>query len=317
MAEGHYYYYGNKDFINGLESYYGVLRRDPNNSIALEHVGYVQRRMGKWDSALDNFLEVYKRDPYNADLVRSIAENYFYLRDFPQAENFHKKALDIAPNFAHPVVSLGIIAFQKSGDPKDGVAAMDTKVEVIFPRWFAGIRPYILALTGDIKAAEKDIYAVPITVFQLDSLVNLRDYYLGEVHKIVGDNSKAESYFNSIVPNLEIAYRLDPKSDEVMRFLSRSYAYLGKKEEAISVAISQVENLSISDDAYWGATNERELAEIYMLTGEYDKALILVEKLLSVPSELSVEALKVWPVWKPLHDLPQYKNIINKYGPEA
>jgi len=79
MAEGHYYYYGNKDFINGLESYYGVLRRDPNNSIALEHVGYVQRRMGKWESALHHFLEVSERDPYNADLVRSIAENYYLL----------------------------------------------------------------------------------------------------------------------------------------------------------------------------------------------------------------------------------------------
>ena len=315
LAEGHYYYYGNKDLIKGLEIYYGVLRNDPNNSIALEHVGYVLRRMGKWDAALEKFMEVYRSDPYNADLVRSIAENYFYLRNFSKAEIYFKKALDIAPTFAHPYVTLGTIAFQKSGDPKDGLAAMETEFKVNHRYWTAGLRPYFLALTGNLSAANEELNALPATVFVLGDSINIRNFFLGVVHNIVGEKTKADGFFNSIVSDLEIAYRLDPKNGELMAYLSYAYAYLGRKEEAISVAQSRVENLPISDDAYWGATNQQGLAEIYMLTGENGKALILVEKLLSVPSEMSVEALRVWPVWKPLHELPRYKEIIKKYGP--
>ena len=317
LSEGHYHYYGNKDYINGLESYYGVLRNDPNNSIALEHVGYVLRRMGKWVAALDKFLEVYRTDPYNADLVRSIGDSYFHLRNFPQSEIYFKKALDIAPKFTHPYVVLGRIAFQKSGDPKDGLAATKTEIKVHDLPWLAGERSYFLALTGNLDAAIEEINDVPTDDFQWGPTVNGRNFFLGNVHRLVGEKTKADDYFNSIVPDLEIAYRLEPENNQWMLLLSFSYAYLGRKGEAISVARRQVENVSISDDAYWGSRNEFDLAHIYMIVGEYDKALDKVDLLLSIPSPMSVETLEAFSVWKPLHDLPRYKDIIKKYEPQS
>ena len=319
LSEGHYHYYGNKDYINGLESYYGVLRNDPNNSIALEHVGYVLRRMGKWETALDKFLEVYKRDPYNADLVRSIGDSYFNLRNFSQSEIYFKKALDIAPKFAHPYVTLGVIAFQKSGDPKEGLAAMESETKVNYPRWLgvAGVRPYLLALSGNLDAAVEEINTIPTADFQWGPIVNVRNFFLGEMHWLVGEKTKADDYFDSILPDLEIAYRLEPKTDQWLRLLSFSYAYLGRKEEAISVARRRVENVSISDDAYWGSGNEFDLAHVYMIVGEYDMALDKVDLLLSIPSPMSIATFKAYPIWKPLHDLPRYKEIIKKYKPDA
>jgi len=317
LAEGHYHYYANRDYIRALESYYGVLRNDPNNSIALEHVGYVQRRMGKWVASLDKHLEAYKRDPYNIDLVRSIGDNYFYLRNFLQAEIYFKKALDISPKLTHPYVALARIAFQKSGDPEDALAAMNTKIRVTNFEWYARVKIYFIALTGNLNTVNELINSVPSSDFQLGPLVNSRNFHLGMAHKIVGEKTKADDYLNSIVPDLEIAYRLEPKKDQWMRLLSYSYAYLGRKEEAISVALNRVENIKISEDAFWGTRIEYDLAWIYMIVGEYDKAFDKVELLLSIPSPMSVETLEAFPIWKPLHNLPRYKEIVKKFGPQA
>jgi len=317
LVEGHYHYYANRDYIDALESYYRVLRKDPNNSVALEHIGYVQRRMGKWVASLDKLFEAYKRDPYNIDLVRSIGINYLYLRNFTQSEIFYRKALEISPNFTHPYIMLGKIAFQKSGNPEDALAAMATEIKVKDLEWYLGIKSYYFALSGDLDAALETISSVPKVEFQLGPLVNSRNFYIGLAHKIVGDNARADKYFNSVLPDLEIAYGLDPKKDLWMRYLSHSYAYLDRKEEAISVALSRVENLGISNDAYWGSRVELDLAQVYMIVGEYDKALDKVELLLSIPSPMSVGTLEAYPIWKPLHDLPRYKEIVKKFGPQA
>jgi len=317
LAEGHFHYFSNKDYSEALESYYRVLRNDPNNSVALEHVGYLQRRIGKWVDSLDKLLEVYKRDPYNTDLVRSIADSYFHLRNFHQSEIYFKKALDISPKFTHPYVMLSEIAFQKSGDPGDALAAMATEFKVNDLRWYLGVKSRYLALSGDLDAALETINSVLKDEFQLGSLVNSRNFRLGMVHKLFGENEKSDKYFNSVLPDLEIAYRLEPKKDRWMQLLSFSYAYLGRKEEAMSVALRRVENLGISNDTFLGSRVEFEVAQVYTIVGEYDMALDKVEILLSVPSPMSVDILETDPVWKPLHDLLRYKEIIKQYESEA
>ena len=317
LAEGHFHYYGNKDYSKALESYYRVLRNDPNNSVALEHVGYVQRRIGKWVASLDNLLEVYKSDPYNADLVRSIADTYFNLRNFIQSEIFFRKALDISPKFTHPYVGLSEIAFQVSGNPGNALTAMATENKVNDFAWYLSVKSYYLALSGDLDAALETISSVPKSEFQSGPVVNVRNFHLGRIHRIVGQHAKADKYFNSLLPDLETSYRLEPKKDKWMWFLSFAYAYTGRKEEAISVVQSRVENLSISDDTFLGAIIEFEAAQVYTIVGEYDKALDKVELLLSIPSPMSVETLEAFPVWESLHDLPRYKEIVKKFGPQA
>ena len=217
IAEGHFHYFGNRDYISALESYYRVLRIDPNNSIALEYIGYVQRRMGKWNASLEKLLEVYKRDPYNTDLVTAIAESYYYLRNFSNSEDFYTKALDISPKFPLPYIGLADIAFQRSGNPEDALSAMVTDVKVNDVGWYLTEKSYFLALSGDLEGALEMINSLSNTEFQSGFFVNNRNYHLSRIHKVAGENAKADIYSKSALPDLEIAYRLEPQKNSLLK----------------------------------------------------------------------------------------------------
>ena len=317
IADGHFHYFFHKDYISALESYYGVLRIDPNNSVALEYIGYVQRRMGKWNASLEKLLEVYKRDPYNTDLVTAIAESNYYLRNFSQSKKFYRKSLDISPQFTHPYIALAENGFQRTGNPEDALAAMATTVQVNDMGWYLSEKAYFLSISGDLEGALEMINSLSNTEFQSGTFVNNRNYHLSRIHRIAGENSIADNYSESALQELEIAFRLEPENNYLLQALSFTYAYLSLKEEAKSVTASWVDKLGISIDTFMGSIVEMEAAKIYTIIDEYDMALDKIELLLSIPSPLNVGNLKADPIWKPLYDLPRYKEIVKKYGADA
>ena len=73
------------------------------------------------------------------------------------------------------------------------------------------------------------------------------------------------------------------------------------------------ELMSISNDAMDGSDQAIELAKIYSRVGEADKALNLIDELLSIPCELSVGLLRLDPVWDPLRDHPRFQALLEKY----
>ena len=77
-----------------------------------------------------------------------------------------------------------------------------------------------------------------------------------------------------------------------------------------------VELMPISKDAARRAHPAIELAKIYTRVGETDKALDLIDELLSIPCDLSVGLLRLDPVWDPLRDHPRFQALLEKYEVE-
>ncbi|MGH9317582.1 MAG: hypothetical protein ACRD1P_10795, partial [Thermoanaerobaculia bacterium] len=69
-------------------------------------------------------------------------------------------------------------------------------------------------------------------------------------------------------------------------------AYLGRKEDAIREGQRGVALSPVTRDAYIGPYNQHQLARIYMLVGEPEKALDRLEPLLKIPYYLSPGWLK-------------------------
>ena len=63
-------------------------------------------------------------------------------------------------------------------------------------------------------------------------------------------------------------------------------------------------------DAWQGSIKEMDLAKIYTLTGEYDPAMDIIERLLTIPGELSVPLLKIDPAYDKLRSLPRFQKIL-------
>ena len=54
------------------------------------------------------------------------------------------------------------------------------------------------------------------------------------------------------------------------------------------------------------------MARIYMLTGEQDKAVDLLETILKEPYFLTPAWLAIDPTWTPLRDNPRFQKLISR-----
>jgi hypothetical protein len=91
---------------------------------------------------------------------------------------------------------------------------------------------------------------------------------------------------------------------------SAALAYLGRKEEAIHTGERAVALLPLTKDAVFGAYFQHQLARIYILVGEPEKALDQLEPLLRNPYFLSPGWLKIDPNFDTLRKNPRFQKLI-------
>ena len=136
---------------------------------------------------------------------------------------------------------------------------------------------------------------------------------------------KANMYAHSNQPQLKKAYYDSLRTyaeKNLVRGLTRTYTYylgqayagLGLKEQAIREAKKGVESLPVSKDTFTGPLYVIKLAMIYLLVGEHDLAIDRLAYLLSIPSPLSANLLRLDPFWEPIRDHPKFKQLLQKYS---
>jgi hypothetical protein len=94
-------------------------------------------------------------------------------------------------------------------------------------------------------------------------------------------------------------------------FLGLALAYLGHEAAAIREGQRGVALAPISRDAFVGPYVQHQLARIYLLVGEPEKALDQLEPLLKIPYYLSPGWLKIDPNRAPLRGNPRFERLKN------
>ena len=124
----------------------------------------------------------------------------------------------------------------------------------------------------------------------------------------------ARSAYDTAKKLLETEIRVRPNDPRLHSSLGIVYSALGRKKEAIQEGKLATELLPVSKDAFYGLFYIWDLAVIYTMSGEQDKALAQVEYLLSNPTWYSVTIFKLDPRFFPLRDHPRYQGLIKKYS---
>ena len=104
--------------------------------------------------------------------------------------------------------------------------------------------------------------------------------------------------------------RAAPEDAQRHAFLGLALAYLGRKADAVREGQRGVELLPISQDAAPVPTIQLQLARIYMLVGEPEKALDQLEPLLKIPYYLSPGWLRIDPTFDPLRSNPRFRKLV-------
>src|SRR6202043_2866709 len=85
-ASGLFYYFGRRAYPEALAEFARAIELQPNNSVALEYLGYVHRRQGQWQQALNELNRALQQDPRNARVAANLANTYAILRMHDEAQ---------------------------------------------------------------------------------------------------------------------------------------------------------------------------------------------------------------------------------------
>ena len=135
-------------------------------------------------------------------------------------------------------------------------------------------------------------------------------FYVGlaEMYLQLGQNQKARDCWRQAESRLESAE--DPIFQyDIELCLSLIYAGLGRKEDAIRLVRKTLQKDPMEKDAFLGTFRLQMAALIFVRTGLYEDALEQLERMLSVPSEMSPALLRINPVWAPLRDHPGFREL--------
>ena len=87
-------------------------------------------------------------------------------------------------------------------------------------------------------------------------------------------------------------------------------AYMGRKAEAIDAGLRGIALSPISRDATNGPYYQQLMARIYLMVGEPEKAIDMLEPLLKMPYFLSPGWLRIDPTWASLKGNPRFERMI-------
>src|ERR1700730_8433517 len=99
LAQGAYRYRVLRDFAGAVEAYEQARKKLPNNSFLLQNLGFVLRRLARWEDSERAFTTALELDPRSVSLLTSIGSQFYnFLRRYDEALRILDQALEISPD---------------------------------------------------------------------------------------------------------------------------------------------------------------------------------------------------------------------------
>jgi len=89
-----------------------LLKKIPNNAFLLNLLGSCYQKIGFFEVAEKNFLQVVQSYPNNLAAMNNLANTYKDMLRFSEAENYYKNILKIDPNYINGIVNYANLKFQ-------------------------------------------------------------------------------------------------------------------------------------------------------------------------------------------------------------
>jgi serine/threonine protein kinase/tetratricopeptide (TPR) repeat protein len=307
MAMGDYHGAVAGDISRALDEYAAGRRLAPNDAELLAAAALAEQSAGKWKESLQHLEQASRIDPRSVLTARRLTRAYLFLRRYPEARAAGERALRIAPT-SLDVIETNAMVFLAQGDlpgARAVLAAAASRVEsTALAAFMATYWDLYWVLDLDQQAL-----LLRLTPGPFDNSRAAWGLVLAQTYALRGDRNHARAYADSARMAFEEALRDTPEDGQTRVLLGVALAYMGRIQEAIAEGERGLALRPISVDAYSGAYNQLQLARIYILAGEAEKALDQLEPLLRVPHYLSPGWLRIDPTFDPLRKHPRFQKL--------
>jgi tetratricopeptide (TPR) repeat protein len=307
--------------LSEIEIAAGIL---PDDFQIIYRAATLHRRQGKWKQSLEEFQKAVALNPRHSNGPTDLAWHLSLLRDWKNALPTWDRALAIVPESMFNRVLRSYADVWATGDLIRGKALLAS----VPPDYPGQAKEFLAWMRWDFNLLLRDFDAADqaVTAYEGDTISGgwfgslPKTYLRGAVKLARGDSVAAMPLLAEACKFFEKGVQEHPDFPEGHAQLGLAYAYMGRRDEAIREGLRSVELSPESKDAYAGTRISTALAVIYARTGERDKAIAEVERLLILPGALNYECsitlndLKLRWQWDPLRSDPRFQAIVN--GPE-
>ena len=315
LPEGHralglYYYWCQRNFEQALAELSLAAAGRPNDPQVIASIGYVLRRQGRWQEALDALQRVAEINPQSDVYVLDIASTCARMRLWKVGIEHSRRAIELDPDAIHPYVFHARILRARDGAVKDAREVLeempdrDPAQQAIY--WYEQ-EMYERDFDGAVEALTtvEGLISEPI-----GEEIFTRSLAECESHILDGTGGPNSSACSSARETLEHERAISPGDPAIHSALGWAYALVGEKEAAIESGERAVELLPVTADAMAGHSFLVRLAKIYAWVDEPYRAVKTIEKALRTPGWISVATLNLDPEWDPIRDDPRFQELL-------
>ena len=318
LALGYYDYWGFREYAAANTEFERALALAPNNVKALLGLAFVARRTGQVPQALIYLEQAVAISPRDPMVLREYGLTLTIVRRYAEADVQTRRSLILLPEDAGAYDDLLTIQLFGFGDANATRSAVKS-----LPGW------RIAAANGQggdiIELVNTRTYA-DVFARRFDAALDAwnsaptetqEQRHTGQAARIAirllaGHGAQARPECEQLAPSLRAALAQDPESLWLLQQLSWVEVCLGRNAEAIALAQRAVAALPISRDGFFGTYQLVGLAQIAAWADAPDLALKTIRQLLAMPAgaAISIERLKLDPVFDPLRKDPRFQKMI-------
>jgi TolB-like protein/class 3 adenylate cyclase/Flp pilus assembly protein TadD len=315
IALGLCYYYGYRQYDQALGEIQRAIELQPNNVQALEYCGYVHLRQGRWQEGLSELEKSEQLDPRDDTLLANVGAASLNLRMWNEASRAGLRALALNPNNVNAMNAVLLSALNGTGDINEATRILGTfsadaplSTNGYELAGIIGTRAYLDVIKREFGAAlrvwEKETSDSTATRQRLSARV--------AIHVLAGDTAGAQGEIETARALVEA--RLREKSDDQNALIELSWIDLAQKRDGVALGLARksADLLPPEKDAVGGPSALAGLAGVEARAGTTAEAVKDLKKLLSLPagSSISIERLKIDPVWDPIRNDPGFQQLL-------